>query len=197
MSFADPDDLAARLGVTYTSAEEDQAQVHLDDATAYLQAELGQFIEAGTATYTTRVHNNPVRLPQQPVTEVTTVLVDGEETTDFEFIDQELWIPARQGHLNSFQINGHAYADLTVTFGYGYETIPADLKAWCCVLASQSLDAAAGGTLGAPRVRSEQIDDYAVTYVTDGSTAMSLPGDVLERLRSRYGAGVYVTGAGR
>lgn len=197
MSFATVAELEARLGVTYAGSDITQAQAHLDDATAWLQAELGQLITAGTATFTTRAYTNPIRLPQQPVTEVTTVLVDGEATTDFEFIDQELWIPARQGHLYSFEIHGHAYADLTITFDYGYATIPTDLKAWCCVLASQSLAAAAGGTLGAPQVRSEQIDDYAVTYVTDGSTAMSLPDEVLERLRARYGAGAYVTGVGR
>lgn len=196
MSFATPADLEARLGVTYGSTV--QAQAHLDDATAWLQAELGQLIEAGTATVTTRAYCNPIRLPQQPVTEVTTVLIDGEATTDFEFVDQELWIPSRGGGLYTFEAfdGRQGYADVTVTFDYGYATIPQELKAWCCVLAAQSLDAAAGGWLGSPRVRSEQIDDYSVTYVTDG-TAMSLPAEVLERLRARYGAGAYVTGAGR
>lgn len=196
MAFATPADLEARLGVTYDAPQTIQAQAHLDDATAWLQAELGQLIEAGTATYTTRAHCNPIRLPQQPVTDVTTVLVDGEATTDFEFVDQELWIPARRGELYSFDIFDRPYADVTVTFDYGYATVPADLKGWCCVLAAQALDAAAGGWLGSPRVRSEQIDDYSVTYVTDG-TAMSLPAEVLERLRARYGAGVYVSGVGR
>lgn len=194
-SFATPEDLADRLGVTHTAAERIQAQAHLDDATAWLQAELGQLIAAGTATYTTRVRSLPIRLPQQPVTAVTTVLVNGVAMTDFELIDQELHLSSGWGFADVGNIDG--YIDVTITFNYGYATIPSDLKAWCCVLASQSLDAAAGGTLGAPRVRSEQIDDYSVTYVTDGSLAMSLPDEVLERLRARYGAGVYVTGVGR
>lgn len=196
-SFAAPADLETRLpDLTIVPA---QAQAFLDDATAYLQAEIGQLIEAGTATYTTRAYCNPIRLPQQPVTAVTSVLIDDEATTDFDFVDQELWIPARRGHLYTFpEYDGRLpYADITVTFDYGYATIPADLKSWCCVLASQAIDAASGGTLGAPRVRSEQIDDYSVTYVTDGSTGMSLPDEVLERLRARYGAGSYVTGVGR
>lgn len=192
-SFATVDDLAARFAVTYTATERSQAQVHLDDATAWLQAELGQLITAGTATYTTRVRCNPIRLPQQPVLEVTTVLIDGVATTDFDFIDQELHLP-QQWETDDY---GIPFMDVTITFDYGYASVPSDLKAWCCVLASQSLDAAAGGTLGAPRVRSEQIDDYSVTYVTDGSPAMSLPAEALERLRARYGAGVYVTGVGR
>lgn len=197
-SFATPADLATRLGITFAvGAETTQAQAWLDDATAFLQAELGQLIEAGTATYTTRHYGcGPIRLPQQPVTEVTTVLVDDVATTDFDFVDQELWIPARRGSLYTFDEfdDRQPYADVTITFDYGYATIPAELKAWCCVLAAQVRDASLGGTLGAPRVRSEEIDDYSVTYVTDGSTAMSLPGEVLERLRARYGAGVYVTG---
>lgn len=199
MSFATIADLEARLNVTFAAgAETAQAQAFLDDATAYLQAEIGQLITAGTATYTTRAYANPIRLPQQPVTAVTTVLLDGVATTDFDFIDQELWIPARRAYIDSFpQIDERLpYVDVTVTFNYGYATIPAELKAWCCVLASQARDAAAAGTLGAPRVRSEQIDDYSVSYVTDG-TPMSLPDDVLERLRARYGAGAYVTGVGR
>ena len=47
MSFATPTDLALRLGVTFTVQETLQAQAFLDDATAYLQAELGQLITAG------------------------------------------------------------------------------------------------------------------------------------------------------
>lgn len=196
MAFATPADMEERLGVSYTATEVQQASAFLGDATAFLQAEIGQLITSGTATFTTRVRENPIRLPQQPVTSVTTVLVDGEATTDFEFVDQELWVPARRGHLYSFNIDDAAYVDVTVTFNYGYATVPADLKSWCIVLASQSMDAAKGGSLGAPRVQSEQIDDYSVTYVTNGSS-MTLPPDVLSRLRSRYGAGAYVTGVGR
>lgn len=191
-SFADPEDLAARLGVTFNAAESIQAQAFLDDATAWLQAELGQLITEGTATYTTRVRSNPIRLPQQPVTDVDTVLIDGVAVTDFEFFDQELYL---RGTWPITDVEPSV--DVTISFDYGYATIPGELKSWCCVLASQARDAAAGGSLGAPRVRSEQIDDYAVTYVTDGSTPMSLPAEVLERLRARYGAGAYVTGVGR
>ncbi len=194
-SFATPADLAARLNTTFTAGQTTQAQALLDDATAWLQQEIGQLITAGTATYTTRVRHSPVHLPQQPVTAVTTVLLDGVATTDFDFVDQELHLAGTWGTGDIVDLWG--YVDVTVTFSYGYATIPADLKAWCCVLASQAMQAAEGGTLGVPQVRSEQIDDYAIAYVTDGSTAMSLPAEVLERLRARYGAGAYVTGVGR
>lgn len=195
MSFATPSELGVRLGITFADGTETtQAQAWLDDATAFLQAELGQLIEAGTATYTTRYFGcGPIRLPQQPVTEVTTVLVDDVATTDFEFVDQLLYLSSRW-QTDDFIVDPDTYVDLTITFDYGYATVPAELKAWCCVLAAQIRDASLGGTLGAPRVRSEEIDDYSVTYVTDGSTALALPAEVLERLRARYGAGVYVTG---
>lgn len=189
-SFATTTDLETRLGVTFDAAQLVQAQAFLDDATGWLQAELGQLITAGTATFTTRAFCTPIRLPQQPVLDVTTVLIDGVATTDFDFIDQELHLP-QQWTTDDY---GIPYMDVTITFDYGYTVIPSELVAWCCVLASQARDAAAGGTLGAPRVRSEQIDDYSVTYVTDGSAAMSLPEDTLVRLRARYGAGAYVTG---
>lgn len=199
MAFATVADLEQRLGTSYAAgAETLQVEALLDDATAYLQAELGQLIEAGTATYTTRWRGDgPIRLPQQPVTDVTTVLVDGEATTDFDFVDQELHLTGWNGRELRFD-GGHlkAYLDVTVTFDYGYATIPAELKAWTCSLASQMLSAAEGGSLGVPAVRSEQIDGYMVNYVTDGST-MRLPDEVLDRLRARYGAGAYVTGVGR
>lgn len=199
MAFATTADLEARLGVSYDDGTETaQAQALLDDATAYLQAELGQLIEAGTATYTTRwLGQGPIRLPQAPVTDVTTVLVDGVATTDFDFVDQELHLIGWWGTEKRF--NGtwlRSYLDVTVTFDYGYDTVPAELKAWTCVLASQILSGAGGGSLGIPSARSETIDDYSVTYVADGST-MTLPPQVLERLRSRYGAGAYITGVGR
>lgn len=197
MAFATTADLETRLGVTFsTPTEVAKAQAHLDDATAYLQAEIGQLITAGTATYSVRHRGDgPLLLPQRPVTAVTTVRIGGVITTGYTFIDQELHLPQRWSNSQSFG-EVAAYMDVTVTFNYGYATIPPDLKAWCCVLAAQGLEAAAGGWLGSPRVQSERIDDYQVTYVTDGSS-MSLPPDVLERLRARYGSGAYVTGVGR
>lgn len=196
-SFASVDDMETRLGVTYTGSEIAQAQAFLDDATAFLQAEIGQLITAGTATYTTRHRgDSPLHLPQQPVTAVTAVEIDGTALTsdEYDLVDQELHLPPRwsSGEFGEYR----PYMDVTVAFTYGYTTVPAELKAWCIVLASQQMTAAAGGSLGIPGVRSESIDDYSVTYVTDGST-MTLPREILDRLRARYGTGAYVTGVGR
>lgn len=184
MTFATPADLEARLGVTFDATETIQAAVLLDDATAYLQAEIGQLIEAGTATYTTRWRGGPIRLPQSPVTQVDEVQLDASVTTDWDFVDQEL-------HLGASHV-----ADVTVTFDYGYAAAPTELKGWTCVLASQLMGSTVGGSLGMAGVRSETIDDYSVTYVVDGSN-MTLPANVLDRLRARYGQGAYVTGVGR
>lgn len=198
MAFAQVTDLEQRLGVTFDATETAQAEAALDDATAYLQAELGQLIEAGTATYTTRWRGDgPIRLPQSPVTAVTTVSLNGTATTNFDYIDQELHLASTWGgeaHFDGYHRG--SYVDVSVTFSYGYAVVPAELKAWTCVLASQLMAAGVGGSLGMPAVRSETIDDYSVTYVTDGST-LSLPTQVLDRLRARYGASAYVTGAGR
>lgn len=195
MALATIQDLQARLGVTYAAgAETTRAQAALDDATAFLQGELGQLIEAGTATVTFRHRGGVIRLPQQPVRAVTTVQINGVATTAFDFIDQELHLAARWGRSDFGDRT--PYSDITVTFDYGYTVIPAELVAWTCVLASQLLAVSEGGTLGRPSVQMEQIDDYSVTYVTDGSN-MSLPQPALDRLRARYGAGAHVTGVGR
>lgn len=198
MAFATADDLEARLGVTFTPSETTQADAFLDDATAYLQAEIGQLIEAGTATYTTRWRGDgPIRLPQSPVTGITSVELNGAATTDFDFIDQELHLQGWWGGETRFDGPWTGtYIDVTVTFTYGYAAVPAELKTWALALASQMMASAAGGSLGMPSVRSETIDDYSVSYVTDGSN-MSLPAPILDRLRARYGQGAYVTGVGR
>ena len=194
MAFATVADLEQRLGVTYDATQALQAEAALDDATAFLQGELGQLIEAGTATVTTRWRGGVIRLPQRPIRDVTAVLLDGVASTNFSFIDQELHLPARMGHSDFGEYT--PYTDVTVTFDYGYVTVPSEIKAWTLALASQILSASAGGSLGMPSVQSETIDDYSVTYVTDGSN-MTLPANVLDRLRARYGDGAYVTGVGR
>lgn len=185
MVFATAAQLATRLGRTFTAAEQAQAEAILADATAYLQAATGQLIEAGTATVT--FQHDPgearIRLPQWPVTAVTTVKVNGTPVTDAEL---------RDGHLYRWGWpagTGSQFSEVEVTFGYGHTTVPAELTLWACVLAAGALaQSARAGTLGGSGVSSERIDDYAVNY-EPGSVAMSLPARVLERLRARYGGG--------
>lgn len=192
MAFASTSQLATRLGRTFTAAETSQAGALLDDATAYLQSEIGQLVEDGTMVVglTVDPRETRVRLPQWPVQLVNSVLLNGDAITDYEIVD---------GHLErvvGFPADvGESFSTVTVDYDYGLTVVPSELVTWCCVLAAGAMaQVARGGTLGAAGVTSERVDDYAVNYDAD-STAFQLPERILNRLRSSYGAGVHVSGA--
>lgn len=191
MAFASTTQLATRLGRTFDAVETSQVGALLDDATAFLQAEIGQLVEAGTTTFTVQAdpRETRIRLPQWPLRSLTSVTLNGSTvTTEVEHRDGFLYRPG--GWLPQA---GEQFADVVVTYAYGYTTLPAELVSWCCVLAAGALaQAQRGGSLGSAGVSSERIDDYAVSYES-GSTAFSLPERVLSRLRATYGAGAWVS----
>ena len=191
MAFATTAALATRLGVTFTVPEAAQASAFLDDATAYIQGEIGgQLIESGTATVVLSVlpKNARVRLPQWPVRSVATVLVNGTAVTDHTLVDGYLVRASGFPHATD-----STYSRVTVTYTYGLVTIPPELASWACVLAAGAIaQVARGGSMSSAGVASERIDDYAVNYSGD-SVAMSLPVRILDRLRASYGVGAFVT----
>lgn len=191
MAFASAGQLATRLGRSFSSSETSQANALLADATAYLQAEIGQLIESDSLTFTDTVDpaQTRIRLPQWPVRSVTSVEFNGTAISDYEVKDGYLF--RRCGWPSSLNAS---YSDVEVTYEYGIVDIPADLQMWCCVLAAGAMAQAARGSLGSAGVASERIDDYAVNYET-GSTAFHLPQHVLDRLRATYGQGAHVTGS--
>jgi hypothetical protein len=185
VAFASSSDLATRLGRSFTEPEASQAAALLDDATAYLQAELGgQLIEAGSTVVTLYADGDRLRLPQWPIRAVTSVTRAGNAVTGYEIN-------------GGFLILDSGWGDdpLVVTYDYGATTVPAELVSWCCVLAAGALaQVTRSGALSASGVASERIDDYAVTYA-GGEMAFALPDRVLGRLKAQYGAGAHVSGA--
>lgn len=191
MAFATLAQLSTRLGRSFEAGDDtEQAQAFLDDATAYLQGEMGgQLIEAGTATVTLMVDpsTDRVRLPQWPVSAVNSVELNMVAITDWTLVGGHL---VRAGGWPA--IAGATHARVDVDFDYGLATIPPELTSWTCVLAAGALaQVGRAGTLSAAGVASERIDDYAVNY-EPGATAFALPERVLARLRASYGAGAHV-----
>lgn len=187
MSFASVTDLATRLGRTFSLTESPKIEAMLSDATAYLQAEIGQQIEAGESTITLVVDRGETRveLPALPVRSVTEVLLNGEPVEDFELVGNAIIRPCGFGSSTSF-------AKLTVTYKHGYLAIPGDLVAYTCVLVSGILgQVERNGSLTAGAVTSERIDDYSVQYTQEDS-GLSLPERNLATLRAKYGNGSYV-----
>lgn len=182
MSFADPSTFGTKLKRTFEEDELATVQAHLDDATAYLQAEIGQLVEAGTSTFTETVEcpRTRIDLPQQPVRQVTEVKINNEPVEDYRLI--------KGGIVRDSGWHG----DVEITFDHGMTTIPGELAMYCCVLASGSLSQVErNGALTSGSVTSERIDDYSVQY-TQNENSFSLPDRNLEQLRSRYGQGAYV-----
>lgn len=178
-------DLAAMLQVDEDTIPQATADIVLSAATAVVQAAARQRLVAVAADTATLVGGSSMylRLPERPVTAVTTVTLDGDDLT------------AGTGHENYRLSAGRLYrrcgwlttgtdcyapSEISVVYSHGYET------------GDPRLQLAQGYTLAIARavyanpdgtVR-EQIDDYVVAYE---AAASALTPAMAARLRSVYG----------
>lgn len=145
-TLATENDLEARLGRNLTSTEQTQAAAWLADASALIRSYTKQQFAADTADeIVLRPVGTVLRLPQRPVTDVTSVVAlaasGGIEVTlpigtwTFDGIDQVDISPAGF----SWMINlPEAWDDFggpdtyRVTYDHGYSAIPDDVIAVCC-----------------------------------------------------------------
>jgi hypothetical protein len=143
-----------------------------------------------------------VVLPQQPVREVTSVLVDGVVTTGWVVRGGRLILPEPVRFRELYDVIRPVLIDsveVTVTWSYGLAAVPRELQAWCMVLAAQALaEFERSASLTPGPVQQVRIDDYSVTYRQGGDAADAAPGLVVpdavrERLGSRWGAGAFVS----
>lgn len=100
-----------------------------------------------------------VRLPQRPVTAVSSVVVLGET------VDPDTYEWTSQGTL--VRTYGFWSSTVTVTYSHGYETIPADVAQVVAELAAAKLTAPEGN------VRSESIGSYSVSYGDSPATELT------------------------
>jgi hypothetical protein len=113
-------DLEDRLGRSLTPAEAARADTLLVDASASVRTFTHQQLSQDTSTVRLRVRRGKVRLPQRPVTAVTTVAdVNGNQMT-FTWVGDETVVV--QTNLDPFSFepwrNGIAVVDVTYTHGY-------------------------------------------------------------------------------
>jgi hypothetical protein len=167
-SLAAPGDLEARLGRNLTDAETARVEALLADASAMIRAYTGQdFGLAEDDEVTLRGPGGTIRLPQRPVTAVSSVVaVGGDGAPDVTLVDW-IWDGVDQIRVGegSFVINLPAVwwdddgypGTYRVTYSHGYETVPADVVAVVCGMVARTLTAPtmAGG------VRSETIGPYS------------------------------------
>ena len=160
-ALATVEDLEARLGRDLTDAEQDRAQALLDDASAMIRAYTGQTFEQVTDDVVVlRVQGGIVRLPQRPVTAVTSVIaIGGAGAPDVTVIDW-VWDGIDQIRIGegSFIINlpeiwwdddGYP-GTFRITYNHGDETVPADVIAVVCGMVLRALTAPTtmGGVTG-------------------------------------------------
>lgn len=177
MAFAVASDLGARMKRTFSGAETTWINGLLEDATAYLQGEIGQIIHPRqSATFTEWPAAGRVDLPQHPVVSVDAVKRGGV-AVPFE---------PRPGYV---RVQGDAPVDVTFTFGY--VKAPRVLESLACALVSQQLtlvEAGLGLSIGG--LSSVALDDFKIAFADGGeATGLTLPKVTLDSLRRQFGRG--------
>jgi hypothetical protein len=144
MSLASPADLAAYLQretFTAASAKEASAQLALDIASSVVVARTGQTFEAvaGDVVTLDTHFSEDVRLPQRPVTAVTSVVTRhlGETTTTARTLNTDYEV--RGDRLRWVGIGTWPY-EVTVTYDHGYAEIPNDVKGATLAVAAEIFD---------------------------------------------------------
>lgn len=179
MALITAQDLATFLRIDYSAGDASLSQAATLGC-GLVTSYTNQVFE--TATYTQLLPidaNRTIRLPQRPVTDVTSVTVAGAALTEGSDWDWDGITPV-------VVLDGYTPTEenwqATVVYVAGYAAVPAEVKA---------VALAVGGRIynTTPGVSAESVDDYRVTYA-DNTGTLLLPGEmnVLRRYRQRLGS---------
>lgn len=176
-AFAEVSDVEALLG-PLTSVERRQVRLHLDLVSDAMRGVMGQTITVGSSTVElSGTWDRVLRLPERPVTAVTSVTVNGVELlegTGWTLTPRGLrrgtvaqWgeYTGTPGAVGGTVPNwGGPDTTIGVDYTHGYTVVPGDLKAVCLGSMERRLSTPAG-------VRSETLEDYQVTYMSEAAMA--------------------------
>lgn len=185
VAFATYVDLATRLKRTFTSDEQDWVTALLEDAADYMRGVMrNQVYPSAQSTYTAYLTGGWARLPQGLVRSV-----DSVTSTDGLPV---VW----KRREDSVQVTNPVDAVL-LTFTYGLDAAPSDLKSINCALAAQMiLTVEAGIGLTAGGLSSIAIDDFKASFADGGvGTGMSLTDATRQYLIDHYGQSAWVVGS--
>lgn len=183
------------LGLTIEQDETTLVENYLDAASAAVREAAGVPISQTTSTVELEGRTGVwLRLPGPPVSAVATVLLDGEEISDWRLRTGDLW--RRRG----WQTVCEEPSQVEVTYTHGMPTVPADIVMLVGRIVAATLSAYRDGLngegLAAGAVTQERIGDYSVSYADGGLiTEMELPDYLRERLAARFGGGAAVVGS--
>lgn len=177
MAFAKPSELAQWLRLPAFgggSDEEARAQLILDGATGVITAEAEQELEQSETT--ARLEGTGMRdlvLPRWPVTEVTSVLVDGDSLTADGYT-----LRGREGLLVRAGDVWPRGVIVKVDFTAGYADIPLALKRVTLELASRSWRNPTGLT-------SESIGDWSGSWAVPGMSMTAAERRIVAKFAAR------------
>lgn len=192
-ALATAEDLKARLGRDLTDEETARVAALLADASALVRSYTGQdFTETSGDAVTLRGQGGAIRLPQRPVTSVSSVIaIGGDGLPEVPLID---WIwdgvdTIRIGE-GSFVINLPAVwwdddgypGTYRVTYSHGYTQVPADVVAVVCGMVLRTLTAPtmAGGVTG------ETIGSYSYRLDAPGTGLAAALSQEDRKVLARY-----------
>lgn len=153
-SLATQADLEARLGRGLTTAEQARVEALLDDASALIRAYTRQdFDQTAGDEIVLRPVGSRLRLPQRPVTAVTSVVAlgggvipdltlpagtwtwDGVDLVDVWPLDSRVWVSLPEAWSDA----GWPVDTYRVTYSHGYAQVPADVVAVVCGMVNRVL----------------------------------------------------------
>jgi hypothetical protein len=174
-------DLRTLLGEDGTGLADVEGQLLLELATGAVQAAAGQLLLAQVDDEATLIGtmDSWLALPEQPVTGVTSVTVDGDAVTDFTRFGARLW------RESGWSTDPYRPTPVAVVYSHGYATGDQRLQlARSAVLATAAqMFANPGGATGL------SVDDYREQYSqsSDSDLAGMVPARLRAALRRAYG----------
>lgn len=187
--FAISDDIAVRLGQTFTTTQAAQAGAFCADASAVIRDYLRQDISAVVGdTMDIEAPDGPwLTLPQRPVTNVTSLAINGHVVGDFSQIGDRLyrlfgWRWPSVDTVPPLAIYG-LKSTIHAVYDHGYSPVPDVIVAVCRRVVMRAMDNPLGASGG------EAIDDYkAPSYSSAGTACWLSDEDKLSLRRFRRGA---------
>lgn len=141
--LANPEDLAARLGVTFTTDQAARATALIADASAYVRNYTRQTITAvtGDVAVLESTTEQWLWLPQRPVAAVTSVSIGSA------VVSPVYWVQQGDGLYRFYGWQGRFYGStstwnqpdtIAVTYDHGFTVVPDDIVAVVCKIAKAS-----------------------------------------------------------
>ncbi|MET9550537.1 hypothetical protein ABZY36_35330 [Streptomyces sp. NPDC006627] len=180
-------DLATALGRTFTPVQEAQAQALLEQASSVVRAYLRLDITRATTTDTFTMRRadpalhrrgGTITLPQRPVVDIASVLINGVATHDW-------WQEGNEVLVRSWSWEqppaAHRPPRVTVSYTHGWDPVPDDIRAVVLQAANRAL-------VNPSQLRAETVGGESVTYlVPNGGEALGvLLSELEKRALRRY-----------